>query len=363
MRFRVPLLLLIAAVSLALAACGDTEGEGDGPVAGGARATPVTAGEVRRDTIFVREETLGTVHSKQAPTVGSEVAARVISVKVDEGQSVRAGDILAELDAGDFVLARDRSAAEIERLTALVENQERQVERNRRMLERSLVAQSVVDDAAAELRALRGQLAAERANFSQAERNIQRTRIAAPVSGRIESRQVDAGDWAAIGAPLFRIATDEILRAQLPFPEYVAELLRPGLSVRLTSPASPGTEVEGKIAELRPMIGASRAVIVIAEFPNPGGWRAGASVNGSVTLEQRADAVLVPEVSVVQRPSGNVVYVVEDGKAIERAVRPGIRQNGHIEILDGLSGGERVVVDGAGFLTNGAPLQIRENGS
>lgn len=108
------------------------------------------------------------------------------------------------------------------------------------------------------------------------------------------------------------------------------------------------------------MVGAARAVVVIAEFTNPGGWRAGASVNGSVTLERRADAVLVPEVSVVQRPAGTVVYVVEDGKARARPVRTGIRQEGRVEILEGLDGSERVVVDGAGFLTDGAPVQVKE---
>ena len=349
-------LLPIAILSLTLYACGKADDNGGAPP--GPRATPVTAADV--ETIYVREETLGTVHAKQAPTVGSEVAARVLSVRVDEGEPVRAGDLLAELDAGDFRLARDRSAAEIQRLEALVENQERQVERNRRMLERNLVAQSVVDDADAELRALRGQLAAERANLSQAERNIERTRIVAPVSGRIETRLIDTGDWAAVGTPLFRIATDEVLRAHLPFPEYVADVLRPGLPVRLSSPAAPGMEVEGRIEELRPMIGAARAVTVIAEFRNPGGWRAGASVNGSVTLDRRDNAVLVPEVSVVQRPAGTVVYVVEDGKARARPVRTGIRYEGRVEILQGLNGAERVVVDGAGFLTDGAPLQVRE---
>lgn len=351
------LLSLLSPLSLILIACSDTEEQGAAPPA--RSATPVTAATVVRADVDVSLEALGTVAAKQAPTVGSEVAARVLAVHADEGDAVERGALLAELDAGDFRLARERSAAEIKRLEALIENQQRQLERNRRMLERSLVAQSVVDDTEAELRALQGQLAAERANLSQAERNIERTRIVAPLSGRIESRLTDAGDWAAVGAPLFLIAADEVLRAQLPFPEYVAEALRPGLPVRLSSPAAPGMVVEGRIAELRPMIGAARAVTVIAEFDNPGGWRAGASVNGSVILEQRPDAVLVPEVSVVQRPTGNVVYVIENDAVRAQAVRTGIRQHGRVEILEGLNGEERIVVDGAGFLTDGARVQVK----
>lgn len=360
MRSRTARLALVFVTVFLLHACGtDEEERASAPAAGGVPATPVTAAAVERGTVFEREEALGTVHAKQAPTIGAEVAARVVAIHADEGQAVSAGELLAELDAGDFRLARDRSLAEIARLEALSENQQRQVERNRHMLERQLVAQSVVDAAEAELRALRSQLEAERAALGQAERDIARTRVVAPLAGRLESRLVDAGDWAALGTPLFRISTNDVLRAQLPFPEYVAELLRPGLPVHLTSPAAADMAVEGRIAEIRPMIGSARAVIVIAEFANPGGWRPGASVNGSVTLAERANALLVPAVSVVQRPGGKFVYVVDDGHAAARAVRTGIQQDGRIEIIDGLSGDETVVTDGAGFLTDGAPVSVR----
>lgn len=351
----------IALLALGLTACSGAEDEAGTP--SGPRATPVTTAAVATETVHVREESLGTVHTTQAPSVAAEIGARVIAIHVDEGVSVSAGTLLAELDGGDFVLARDRSRAEIERLTALIENQQRQVERNRRMFQQNLVAESVVDEAETQLRALQGQLAAEQANLGQAERNLRRTRVTAPVDGRIEARLANSGDWVAVGEPMFRIATDAILRAHLPYPEYVADRLRPGLSVSLRSPAAPGVVVEGTITELRPMIGATRAVIVIAEFANPGGWRAGASVNGTVVIDSRDGAIMVPEISVVHRPAGQVVYVVEDDKARQRLVRTGHRQNGKIEITEGLDGDEQIVVDGAGFLTDGATLRIRESGS
>ena len=349
----------VALAMILLSACGADDQDAAAPAAGRMQGTPVTARAVERATVHEREVTLGTVHAKQAPTIGAEVAARVVKIHADEGQAVREGQLLAELDAGDFRLARDRSLAEIARLEALIENQRRQLERNRHMLERKLVAQSVVDNAEAELRALESQLEGERSALSQAERDIERTRIVAPLAGRLESRQVDVGDWAAVGTPLFRIATDDVLRAQLPFPEYVAELLRPGLPVELSSPAVPDRTVDGVIAEIRPMIGAARAITVIAEFNNPGGWRPGASVNGSVTLAKREGALLVPAVSVVQRPDGKVVYVVAGDRAEARSVRTGIQQDGRVEIVEGLNGDEMVVVDGAGFLTDGAPISVR----
>lgn len=353
--------LVVAAILLGLAACAESDDEND--TTSGPRATPVTAAEASIETVHIREESLGTVRTKQAPTVASEVGARVITIHVDEGDRVDVGKLLAELDAGDFELIRDRSAAEIERLTALIENQERQVRRNERMITENLIAESVFDESEAQLRALRGQLAAERANLGQTERNIRRTRITAPVGGIIETRMIDVGDWTAVGEPMFHISTDEILRAQLTYPEHIADRLRPGLTVELNSPAAPDRVVEATITELRPMIGATRAVMVLAEFNNPGGWRPGASVNGAVIVETRENSVLAPEISVVHRPVGQVVYVIEDDKAVQRLVRTGHRQNGRIEILEGLDGGERIVADGAGFMTDGATISIRDDAS
>jgi RND family efflux transporter MFP subunit len=286
------------------------------------------------------------------------VAGRVLRLHVDQGERVRAGQLLAELEGGDYRLARDRAQAEIARLETLIENQRRQVARNRELLEENFIAQSMLDDEEAQLRALERQLEGARAEHERAERDIARTRIASPVDGTVEERRASPGEWVAVGAPLFRISTDEVLRAHLPFPERVATRLRAGLTVELSSPAAPEQRVAGTITELRPSIGtASRAVTVIAEFRNPGGWRPGGSVTGTVNIEERGGAVLVPELSVVQRPAGYVVYVIQDGKAEQRVVRPGQRQNGRVEILEGLRDGERVVTDGAGFLTDGAPVR------
>jgi multidrug efflux pump subunit AcrA (membrane-fusion protein) len=97
---------------------------------------------------------------------------------------------------------------------------------------------------------------------------------------------------------------------------------------------------------------------VIVKFDSDGKFRGGGTVNAQVVTGRKENAVVVPEQSVVLRPAGKVVYLVEDGKAIQRIVETGIRKDGFIEILSGLSGGETVVADGAGFLTNNAPVAV-----
>lgn len=349
-----PLSVLAAAV--VLVACSDGPEEAAAPA--GPRALPVSVVELASETVTVTERTLGSVASKHAPTLSAEVAARVMRIHVDEGEAVEQGQLLLELDDGDFQLERQRAQAEIRRLDALIENQQRRLERNRSLLAQKLISQSEVDQADADLRALQGQMAATRAQLAQAGRNIARASVASPIDGRVERRWVDQGDWAGQGEPLLQLSSDAVLRARLPFPEQLSELIQPGLKVSLYSPAAPDFRVETTITELRPAVGASRALVAMAEFDNPGGWRPGGSVDAEVSLYQYEEALLVPDVSVVQRPAGSVIYLLEEDKAVERVVEVGRRFDDRIQILAGLEPGMKVIVDGAGFLSDGTPVRV-----
>ena len=112
---------------------------------------------------------------------------------------------------------------------------------------------------------------------------------------------------------------------------------------------------------MRPTVGSTnRAFDAVVEVKNPGGWKPGASVNGAVMVEEHPEAVVVPEISVVLRPAGKVVYVIDNGKAVQHIVTTGVTQNGQVEILPGLKAGETVAVDGAGFLTDKAAVSVKE---
>ena len=350
--------LLPLGLALVLAACNSDEPASTAPA--GPRALPVTATLVSSGPVAVTERTLGNVVSKHAPTLSAEISARVLRLHIDEGEQVAAGQLLVELDDGDFRLVRRRAQAEIQRLEALLENQQRRLDRNRSLLAQRLVSQSDVDQADAELRALQGQLAATQAQLAQAERDITRTRVLAPLDGRVERRLVDEGDWAGQGTPLLHLSSDAVLRAQLPFPERLAGYLRAGLKVSLTSPTAPEQRIETHITELRPAVGSSRSLIVMAEFDNPASWRPGASVDAEVELYRYDNALLVPDVSVVQRPAGNVVFVVEGEQARQQVVTPGRRFGDRIQIVTGLESGTQIVVNGAGFLSDGARIRVEE---
>lgn len=352
-------LLALTAAAVVLGAC--SKSDDAAPAAAGPRPTLITATQAEARLVQRVEHSIGQVESKSAPRVAAEVDGRIVAVAVEVGQHVRQGDVLARLDDKDFRLNHDAAQAEVRRLQALITSQDRQVERLRDMVKNNFTTESVLEEAAAQLEALREQLKAAQARLAAAQRNLERAVVRAPVSGQVEKRSVDVGDYVKAGTPVFQLASRDRLRVQIPFPESIASQLRSGLAVELVSPTAPDTIIKGQVTEILPMIGSSsRAVNLTTEINNPGDWQPGSSVNAYLILEEYPAAVTVPETSVVRRPAGEVVYVIRDGLAEQRVVTTGIRRLGYVQILSGLAAAETVAVDGAAYLTDKTPVTVQE---
>lgn len=358
MTFSPILPVLCAAALLALPGCGrDAE---SARKAAGPPAVLITTTQVEPRSLEVYEEVVGTLENVIDPTIGAEVAGRVTRVLGFTGKKVKQGDALAEIDAVDFEIQGRADAAEIARLQTLLAQQERVVQRQQALVKQGFIAQNAADDAVAQRNALREQLAAGRARAESSRRGMVKSRVVAPVDGEIETQIVAVGDYVKLGDPLFRLVGVQRMRARLPLPETAAARLRPGLKVRLVSPAALQHPIEAKIDEIRPTVGvANRALDAIVNFQNEGaGLRGGGSVNARIVVATRAGALMVPEESVVLRPAGKVVYVVSAGRAEQRMVETGLKQDGLYEVLKGISPGDVVAVDGAGFLTQGAAVTL-----
>jgi RND family efflux transporter MFP subunit len=351
---------LIALLTISITACsGNNDATNDKETsAKSGKATLVTVTQIKSQSIENTEETVGSLEGLVDPTVAAEVAARVIKVLVSPGQEVKQGQLLATLDATDFAMQRNEAQAEVARIQALLENQIKTVARNQALVDKKFISQNAVDSDIAQKNVLKQQLEAAKARVGSINHSSSKSRVIAPVSGIIEKKLVDTGDYVRIGDPIVQIVSKQRLRAHLPFPEHIGTQLKPGLKVRLSTPTSK-TAIESEIKELKPLITeGNRTIDVIADINNADGWQPGASVLGTVVLGEQPTALMIPEQSVVLRPAGEVVYVVRDNIAYQAIVKTGLRQSGLIEVLSGLTANELVVVDGAGFLTDKASVTV-----
>lgn len=353
------LLLMLGLVTLT--ACSDGNGD-DADGAGNGGGVTVTWMEADERAVEITQRALGSVRARTDPRVAAEIAGRIEALQVDEGRRVDGGQLLAEIEAEDYEIALDRAETDIRRLEARIRVQEATVARNRALGESEYVSAQQMDEAEAELDALREDLAGARLNRRTAERDLDRTRIHAPFGGQIEERMVSEGDYVQPGEPLFHLSTADALQVRVGFPEMLAASLEPGMPLHLYNRSARESELAAEITEVRPVISeGGRAVGVIAEIDNPGGWRPGASVNAEVVIATR-ESITLPAQAVVRRPDGSTVYVLDEGRqSVEaRVVETGRRTADWVEIREGIEAGEAVAVDGAGFLTDGAAVSASE---
>ncbi|MBL8460866.1 MAG: efflux RND transporter periplasmic adaptor subunit [Zoogloea sp.] len=346
-------------LTLGLAGCGNKpEPAPDKP--SGPPPTLITATTARSAALDITEDTLGTLEALIDPSIGAEVAGRVTRVTAHSGDKVRRGQLLAELDASDFTIQTRVDGAEIARLEALVAQAERFAERQQDLVAKGFISRNGAEDSLAQRDALRAQLATARARGSATRNDLGRTRVVAPVDGIIETQIVSPGDYVKVGDPLFRLISNRILRAHLPYPESAAGRIRAGQPVRLSLPHLPGKVIEGTVEDVKPTINdSSRALDVLVRVSNDGSLLSGGTVNAAIVTGHKSTAVMVPEQSVVLRPAGKVVYVIAGGKAVQRVVEVGARRDGQVEIVRGLSDGETVAEDGAGFLSDGTAVKVK----
>jgi RND family efflux transporter MFP subunit len=272
------------------------------------------------------------------------------------------GQVLAKIDPEKYTLQFAQSKAEMARLSALLINQELDLKRAEQLFKDSLVSEEMIDRTRAEYNALKEQINAAEAQLNNSKRLIEETEIKAPIKSKVSAKNIDVGDFVQTGVIVFELIDTENLRVALSFPEYLNLKLKKGLSVYLTTPTSIDQLIETTIKDIKPDINAnSRSITAIVDFENPGSWVPGASTQATIILSTVKNALVLPQLSVVRRSNGNVVYLLNENTVLERSVNTGLEKNGLIQITSGLRKGDIVALDGAGFLTNGSVININND--
>ena len=350
-------IITFTCMTFLLAAC---SGPSDtGAAAKGPPPVTVSLAEAARTPVETRVRALAMVEATHAPQVVAEVTGRVTEVLADVGDTVKAGQPLARLDARDVSASRVSADAEVARLTALADQASRDLRRGRELAQQGFISPSAVDDLVAKSHAASELLSAGRAKAGQASNDEDRAIVRAPIAGRVDARLVAVGDWAAAGKGLFVVnGRQGGLRLRVGLAGRDPRSVQPGQIVRLVTDA--GDTLEVPIGEVRPAVDSgSGAIEAIAPLPDTRALTAGQSVGADVVLAQR-EAITVPRIAVVDRPQGQVVYLASaDRNSVSvRPVKTGTMQDDRIEILEGLKAGDTVVADGAGFLTDKARIRV-----
>lgn len=308
--------------------------------------TAVTAMSLQQESWQPTLASVGSLTAVEGVTVAAQLDGTVTGLHFEPGAKVKAGDLLVQMDIGPELA--QRAAAK-----AALHLAELNLKRSRELLQRNTISQSQLDT----------DLATEEQDEAQVE-NIQATidkkTIRAPFAGQLGVRQVDLGQTLKAGDPIVSLQALDPLFVDFFLPQQQLRQISPGLPVKIACDAFPGETFDGKITTISPDIDATtRNVHVQATLLNHRDLlHPGMFVDVSVVLPRSETVLAIPQTAVLYAPYGNSVFVIEDGKAVQKFVRLGITRGDYVEVVSGLKAGEQVVTSGAFKLQPGAPVLV-----
>ena len=336
MRFARYLIIWLVAVS------GMAMSQGGPP---GGRQTTVETMVVQPQQLSSSVHAVGTVLADASAVLRAEVPGQILQLHFEDGHSVAKGARLFSIEA--TVLEAEANEAR-----ANVEQSEAAYNRAKELITSQLISATDYDSARANYNVAVARLLSSEARLSK-------TIIRAPFEGTVGLRMINIGDYATIGQELVDVVRLDPLRLDFNIPETLLALVKPGQKIDVSVGAYPNELFPGEITAIAPAIDvAGHSVAIRARLPNSEmKLRPGLFAQVSITMGSKPDALMVPEQAIWPVGQDKTVFVVEDGKAIQKTVSIGQRENGFVEIVDGLSAGDEVVTAGQMKIFNGADVK------
>ena len=391
-----PLALLLLAI---LAGCGSTEAKL--PANAEETTKPITVSLVTAEERNLPSalDVTGTLMADAQTDIASEIEQRVVEVLVERGQFVNAGQVVARMDDQDAKnqlheaeateaqireklglvngqtfdalktpevqqarATMERAEADYQRFVQLVE--EGAVSRAEHDLRRAdyLAAKAQHETAVNQVRQLYQSLLAQKVRVAMGRKAVEDTIIRAPFSGVIAEKAANVGRFTKKGDRIATIVRVDPLRIELTIPEGAVAAVRKGQKVSFSVQSYPGRQFEGTIAYVGPAVRAeSRALVVEAIVPNPKALlQPGLFATARIELPAARPSVVIPAAAVKNEGGVFKLFVAGNDRSEMRIVQVGREAGSSVEIVRGLSAGERVVSPQLPGLTDGAPIAIRE---
>ncbi|VVT52574.1 Multidrug efflux system MdtABC-TolC, membrane fusion component MdtA [Kosakonia radicincitans] len=335
----------------------------------GGALPPVQAATATRESVPRYLSGLGTITATNTVTVRSRVSGQLMALHFQEGQQVKAGDLLAEIDPSEFKVALAQAQGQLAKDKATLANARRDLARYQQLAKTSLVSRQDLDTQQALVTESEGTVKADEASVASAQLQLDWSRITAPISGRVGLKQVDIGNQISSSDTTGIVVLTQTHPIDLVFtlPESeiatVVQAQKAGqpLVVEAWDRTNKQKLSSGSLLSLDNQIDATTGTIKLkarfnnqddALFPNQ-------FVNAHMLVATQQDAVVIPAAALQMGNEGNFVWVVNENNQVSKhIVTPGIQDSQKVVIAAGLSAGDRVVTDGIDRLTEGAKVEV-----
>jgi len=347
---------VLLALATLLAACGQANGENGKDGKEEAPSVPVEVATTQRAEMAALYTGTAPIEADRRALVMPKVTGEIRAVLADEGERVKAGQVLARLDG-------DQLRLEVALNEATMRKLERDYNRNLELQQKGLVSATAIDN-------LKYELEAAKANWELARLQLSYTEIRSPIAGTVTQRLdlVKVGNTVTpVGgviesddSSLFVVEDLDTLMLRVNVPERELSKLSVGQPAELSFDAVPGRTFRGEIALISPSIDPATATfsVRIRVSETAGLLRPGMFARVAIVYERKPDALQIPRTALLDTEGQPKVFVVKDGKAAERAVKLGLSNGGWIEVTEGLVDGEQVIVVGHGAVKPGAAVRV-----
>jgi multidrug efflux system membrane fusion protein len=329
------------------------------------RVVSVTVAPATTQNVPIWLEGLGSVSAWQQVTVHSQVDGRLDKVFFKEGQTVKKGEMLAQIDPRPYAVQLHQAEGSLAKDTAQLADTKLNLERYRTLVQQKLVAQQQVDDQAALVGQAEGAVQTDRAAIESARLNLDYAQVRAPLDGIVGVRQVDAGNLVHAtdvnglvvltqldpAAVFVTLPEDDLARV-------MAAMHRGDVTVEAWSRDGVSRLGVGKLAVVDNQINQATATLKLkCQVPNPQHtlWP-NQFVKARLLLETRPNAIVISPAAVQRGPNGSFVYVVQDGKAEQRTVTIALTTADVAVVDKGINAGEQIVTEGQNQLRPGVPV-------
>lgn len=349
-------------------------------------AVLVETATAQKGPFAVQGDYAGEFVADRSAEVAFEVSGRIVELDYDIGDRVEKGDVLAKLDRTTYLQRVREARAAVEMAEASVgeaevaaENLEKDLKRKRPLLDKQLIAEREVENLEAQLRGATQKIAVAKATLDQnkarlqtARENLRNTEVRAPFDAKIAARHVDLGTYVSPSQPVFRLVSDDAIYLRVNVPEQDSGNVVLGKPVGVRIGALGGEAIDGKVARIAPAIDPKTRMLrvdvelVPTDQPSDKSQQAEATervrpgmyAQVQIELGSRDEAVTVPKQALLEERGGApYVWTAEGGEAQKKELLIGLRGREQVEVVEGLEGGEAIVLRGFEKLQPGTKVQ------